>query len=75
MFKKHKTSFALFVGAVLCYLILGLLLPELSYSPKMPSESGWNAVQAVKGLLQASAPFMALFIFALAVIAYFRESR
>jgi len=73
MFAKHKTSFVLGIVALLVYLILGLVLPELAYSPEIQTEAGWNVVQAVQALLETAAPFIALFILALAVFAYFRE--
>ena len=73
MLAKHKTSIILFITAILVYLVLGLLVPEIAYAPNAQAETGWNAVQAAQSVAAIAAPIVALVLIILAVISFLKE--
>ena len=72
---KHKASLGLFIGAVLAYLLFGLVLPEVSYSPGSQVEVGWDGIQVVKSMLETGAPAIAAFLAALGVLFFLKEQK
>ena len=72
---KHKTSIALFVAAIVAYVLLGLVLPGVSYTPDAQVEGGWNAIQLTKAIAEIAAPVIALILVFLAGIALLKERK
>lgn len=72
---RHKTSIALFAAAVAVYVLLGIVLPELTYSPDAQVEGGWNAIQLTKAIAEMAAPIIALILALLAGIALLKERK
>jgi len=72
---KHKTSIALFAAAIVVYVLLGMVLPEISYTPDAQVEGGWNAIQLVKAMAEIAAPIIALILALLGGIALLKERK
>ncbi len=72
---RHKTSIALFAAAVLVYVLLGIVLPGISYTPDAQVEGGWNAIQLIKAMAEMAAPFIALILALIGGIALLKERR
>lgn len=72
---SHKTSISLFVAAIVVYVLLGMVLPEISYTPDAQVEGGWNAIQLIKAMAEIAAPFIALILALLAGMALLKERK
>ena len=72
---RHKTSIALFAAAIVVYVLLGMVLPEISYTPDAQVEGGWNAIQLTKAIAEIAAPIIALILALLAGIALLKERK
>ena len=72
---RHKTSISLFVAAIAAYVLLGLVLPEITYTPDAQVEGGWNAIQMTKAVAEVAAPIIALVLGLFAGIALLKERK
>lgn len=72
---KHRTSISLFVAAIAAYVLLGVVLPEITYTPDAQVEGGWNAVQMTKAVAEIAAPIIALVLGLFAGIALLKERK
>lgn len=72
---RHNTSIALFAAAIATYVLLGIVLPELTYTPDAQVEGGWNAIQLIKAIAEMAAPIIALILVLLAGIALLKERK
>ena len=72
---RHKTSISLFVAAIAAYVLLGLVLPEITYTPDAQVEGGWNAIQMTKAVAEIAAPIIALILGLFAGIALLKERK
>jgi hypothetical protein len=72
---RHKTSIALFAAAIVVYVLLGVVLPGISYTPDAQVEGGWNAIQLVKAMAEIAAPIIALILALLGGIALLKERK
>jgi hypothetical protein len=72
---RHKTSIALFAAAIAVYVLLGIVLPELSYTPDAQVEGGWNAIQLIKATAELAAPIIALILALFGGIALLKERK
>lgn len=73
--KKYKASIVLFAAAVAAYVLLGIVLPEISYTPDAQVEGGWNAIQLAKAMAEVAAPVVALILAFLGFLALFRKQK
>ncbi|MDJ0813919.1 MAG: hypothetical protein QNJ23_09320 [Woeseiaceae bacterium] len=71
----NKASTGFFVAAVAVYVLLGVVLPEITYTPDAQIEGGWNAVQMTKAIAEIAAPIIALILAALGFLALFRKQK
>ena len=65
----------LFAAAIAAYVLLGIVLPEISYTPDAQVEGGWNAIQITKAIAEIAAPIIALILAFLGFIALFRKQK
>lgn len=72
---KHKTPIILFASAIAVYVVLGMVLPEISYKPAAQVEGGWNAIQITKAMAEIAAPVIALVLAFLGILALFRNQK
>ncbi len=72
---RHKTSISLFVAAIAAYVLLGVVLPEITYTPDAQVEGGWNAIQMTKAVAEVAAPIVALVLGLFAGIALLKERK
>ena len=54
---------------------LGIVLPEISYTPDAQVEGGWNAIQLAKAMAEVAAPVVALILAFLGFLALFRKQK
>ena len=73
--KKYKASIVLFAAAIVAYVLLGIVLPEISYRPDAQVEGGWNAIQLTKAMAEVAAPIVALILAFLGLLALFRKQK
>jgi hypothetical protein len=73
--KKYKASIVLFAAAIAAYVLLGIVLPEISYTPDAQVEGGWNAIQLAKAMAEVAAPVVALILAFLGFLALFRKQK
>ena len=73
--KKYKASIVLFAAAIVAYVLLGIVLPEITYTPDAQVEGGWNAIQLTKAMAEVAAPIVALILAFLGFIALFRKQK
>ena len=72
---RYKLPIALFAAAIAVYVLLGIVLPEISYTPDAQVEGGWNAIQITKAIAEFAAPIIALVLAFLGVLALFRKQK
>ncbi len=72
---RYKTPIILFASAVAIYVLLGMVLPEISYTPAAQVEGGWNAIQIAKAIAEIAAPVIALILAFLGFLALFRKQK
>lgn len=73
--KKYKASIVLFAAAIAAYVLLGIVLPEITYTPDAQVEGGWNAIQLTKAMAEVAAPIVALILAFLGLLALFRKQK
>lgn len=73
--EKYKASIVLFCAAIAAYVLLGVVLPEISYTPDAQVEGGWNAIQLAKAIAEVAAPIVALVLALLGFLALFRKPK
>ena len=72
---RYKPSIVLFAAAIAAYVLLGIVLPEISYTPDAQVEGGWDAIQITKAIAEIAAPIIALILAFLGFIALFRKQK
>ena len=73
--KKYKASIVLFAAAIAAYVLLGIVLPEITYTQDAQVEGGWNAIQLTKAMAEVAAPIVALILAFLGLLALFRKQK
>ena len=71
----NKASIGFFIAAAVVYVLLGIVLPEITYTPDAQIEGGWDAVQMIKAIAEIAAPIIALVLVALGIVALFRKQK
>ena len=72
---RNKASIGFFIAAVVVYVLLGIVLPEVTYTPDAQVEGGWDAVQMTKAIAEIAAPIIALILAVLGLLALFRKQK
>lgn len=74
--KKHKNSLMMLAGAVLFYVVFGIVVPDVYYgSPEDATKPVEHAVAAVGEVLRQISPYIAIVLGAYAVARFIMELR